>query len=163
MLPKSKWYFSKPCETFLRGKNLFDSWKLSSPSLIWTFSRLNRLLKYHSSRFRDLNQFWIEIIYFRNNILLLILANFFWNNRRDPMVNLHQIKTEHIDQKWSDEFFLLFMVNSFETKKKIPMRPHGGIVAGLKSPKSKIKSPKHAKIMILSSVQVATFLFDEMS
>jgi hypothetical protein len=51
------------------------------------------------------------------------------------------------------------MVNSYEKNKKIPMRPHGGIVAGRK----KIKSPKHAKLMILRSVQVATFLFDEMS
>ena len=51
--------------------------------------------------------------------------------------------------------FFMLMVNSYETNKKMPMRLQGGIVARRK----KIKSPKHAKIMILRSVQEATFLF----
>ena len=47
----------------------------------------------------------------------------------------------------------LLMIDYYETNKKITMRLQG----------KSYQSPKHAKIMILRSVQVATFLFDKMS
>ena len=57
--------------------------------------------------------------------------------------------------RWLRWFFFLFMVNSYVTNKNLAMRLQVGIVAGRK----KIPSPKHAKIMILRSVQVNTLVF----
>jgi hypothetical protein len=48
----------------------------------------------------------------------------------------------------------LFMVNSYESNKKIAMKVQGVIAQRRK----KIKIPKHAKGMILKSVQVPTFI-----
>ena len=73
-----------------------------------------------------------------------------WQNGQIDIFEKSQKKTF---LRWLRWVFFLFMANSYEINKKIPMRLLGGIKAGRK----KIKSPKHAKIMFLGSTRVANF------